>query len=325
MSDMVSGRAAEGPDFSRRVRPGGYGWWYLDAFSADFTQGLSVIAMIGSPFSPWYAWARRRGAARAENHCAVNVALYAGGRHHWCLTERGAGSLLQKPGLVAIGGSTMRWEAGTLIVSIDEVTAPVPRRVRGTIRLTPDFIAGHTMALDPAGCHTWRAIAPRAGVEVRLSHPARRWDGFGYFDTNWGERPLEADFAEWHWSRTRLADGAAVTYDVVRTGGTRQDAAIRYDMQGGSQMFQAPPARDLRPGFWRMRRLARGETDIDLAATLEDSPFYARSLLRTQLCGEAVTCVHESLSLRRFDTAWMRMLLPFKAPRALWRAGQAAA
>jgi carotenoid 1,2-hydratase len=49
--------------------------------------------------------------------------------------------------------------------------------------------------------------------------------------------------------------------------------------------------------------------------TLEDTPFYARSMLSTRLFGEAVTAVHESLDLDRFRTAWVRALLPFRMPR----------
>jgi len=45
------------------VKPGGYAWWYVDALSADGRFGLSIIAFVGSVFSPYYALARRRGAA----------------------------------------------------------------------------------------------------------------------------------------------------------------------------------------------------------------------------------------------------------------------
>ena len=56
-------------------------WWYLDALSDDGRHGLTVIAFIGSVFSPYYALARRRGAGDPLDHCALNVALYgAGGR-----------------------------------------------------------------------------------------------------------------------------------------------------------------------------------------------------------------------------------------------------
>ena len=39
-------------------------------------MALTLIAFVGSVFSPYYAWARRRGQADAENHCALNLALY---------------------------------------------------------------------------------------------------------------------------------------------------------------------------------------------------------------------------------------------------------
>ena len=63
--------------FQQAVPPRGYAWWYLDAFSSDGRYGLTVIAFIGSVFSPYYFRARRRNpATAAEDHCALNVALY---------------------------------------------------------------------------------------------------------------------------------------------------------------------------------------------------------------------------------------------------------
>jgi carotenoid 1,2-hydratase len=44
--------------------------------SDDGRHGLTLIAFVGSVFSPYYAWARRRGEAPALNHCSINVALY---------------------------------------------------------------------------------------------------------------------------------------------------------------------------------------------------------------------------------------------------------
>jgi hypothetical protein len=61
---------------SRRVR---YLWWYVDALSDDGRHGLTIIAFVGSVFSPYYAWAHARGPALADDHCAINVALYGGG------------------------------------------------------------------------------------------------------------------------------------------------------------------------------------------------------------------------------------------------------
>ncbi len=45
---------------TRRSRPAATRWWYVDALSDDGRHGLTLIAFIGSVFSPYYAWARRR-------------------------------------------------------------------------------------------------------------------------------------------------------------------------------------------------------------------------------------------------------------------------
>jgi carotenoid 1,2-hydratase len=54
---------------------------------------------------------------------------------------------------------------------------------------------------------------------------------------------------------------------------------------------------------------------MHVVRTLTDAPFYARSLVRTRWLGEAVTAMHESLSLQRFDSAWVQAMLPFRMPR----------
>ncbi len=64
----LSGRLAAaardgGPRFDAPVPAGGYAWWYVDALSDDGAHGLTIIAFIGSVFSPFYAWSRRGGRA----------------------------------------------------------------------------------------------------------------------------------------------------------------------------------------------------------------------------------------------------------------------
>jgi carotenoid 1,2-hydratase len=51
--------------------------------------------------------------------------------------------------------------------------------------------------------------------------------------------------------------------------------------------------------------------------TLEDAPFYSRSLLQTQLLGSPATAIHESLDLDRFASRWVQCLLPFRMPRRI--------
>ena len=90
------GRDADGaPRFDQPVAPGGYLWWYVDALSDDGRHGLSIIAFVGSVFSPYYAWARSRngGVADPENFCAINVALYGAAGKRWTMTERGRSSV----------------------------------------------------------------------------------------------------------------------------------------------------------------------------------------------------------------------------------------
>ena len=72
-----------GPDYGQEICDNGYIWWYLDALSEDKTEGLTLIALIGNYCSPYYAASRRRGKAKAENHCAINAILYRPRGSHW--------------------------------------------------------------------------------------------------------------------------------------------------------------------------------------------------------------------------------------------------
>lgn len=214
----------------------------------------------------------------------------------------------------------MSWDGNALTVWIDEVTVPVPGRIRGTVRLHPEVLTGHAVPLDGEGRHRWFPLAPSARVEVELERPALCWSGTGYLDGNAGDEPLEEGFREWDWSRARLRDGgSAVLYEVVRRSGERRPLALRFDHTGDVQAFEPPPPVQLPTTLWRVARCTRADPGPPprVLQTLEDTPFYARSLLGTRLLGEPVRAVHESLSLERFRQAWVRLLLPFRLPRAL--------
>ena len=73
--------------------PNGYAWWYVDALSDDGEHGITIIAFIGSVFSPYYAFARRKGPADPLNHCAINVAVYRKGGNRWAMTKRPRGAV----------------------------------------------------------------------------------------------------------------------------------------------------------------------------------------------------------------------------------------
>ena len=245
-------------------------------------------------------------------HCALNVALY-GKNKRWTMTERGASSVRRSTDFLAIGPSMMSWDASGLTVRFEEITVPLPRRIRGTIRLRPSAVEGRTITLDTAGHHRWRPIAPCARVDVSLDQPGASWSGPAYFDTNDGDRPLETDFVRWDWSRMRVPGGSVILYDVVRRDGPLA-LAMRYDDTGGVQDFGAPATAALPRTLWRVpRRIAA--TSPSLVETLEDTPFYSRSLITAEMFGTPVTAMHESLLMDRFASRWVQAMLPFRMPR----------
>ncbi len=299
--------------FDRPVPPGGYAWWYLDALSDDGTEAITLIALVGSVFSPYYAWAGRKDPL---NHVAMNVALYRRQGGRWALTERGRNDLTRTPDSLRIGRSAL-WQDGDAVqVELNETCWPMPRAVKGRVRLVPEIRGGKPLVLAPEGDHHWWPIAPRSRVEVEFDEPSVKWSGTGYLDSNWGSEPLEDAFHSWTWSRAPLARGAAVLYDVTPRRGPQRSMALKFDgSSAGPEPFEPPARVPLKTGLFGIERETRSEGDARLVRTLTDSHFYARSVVQSQLCGERVTGVHESLSLDRFGTWWAKLLLPVRMPR----------
>jgi len=311
-------RAARGPRFDAPVAPDGYAWWYVDALSDDGRHGLTIIAFVGSVFSPYYALARSRGAGDPSQHCALNVALYGEGFKRWALTERRSASVRRSRSTLAIGPSSLSWDGTALTIAIDEITFPLPSRIRGTVRLFPAGLCGHAFALDHDGRHLWSPIAPCAQVEVALTAPALRWSGAGYLDGNAGDAPLESVFSRWHWSRASTPTSTLVHYDVDRRDGSNLAFSARFDRSGSVEPLPAPPRVTLPRTGWGIERSTRADPGqkVRIAKTFEDTPFYARSLVAIEGDGGPGMAMHESLSLERFRTRWVKWLLPFRMPRS---------
>jgi carotenoid 1,2-hydratase len=298
------------------VGRGGYVWWYVDALSADGRQGLTIIAFIGSVFSPYYAWDLSKD---PFDHCAVNVVLYGERANRFCMTERGRGSLSRDARSITIGPSGLEWDGTTLTIRIDERTAPIPSRIRGTVKVRPSGITAEAFTLDSHGAHRWWPMAPLSQVEVALTEPAVSWTGTAYFDTNHGDSALEDAFTSWTWCRAELARGAAILYDVRRRDGSGQNLSLHFAPDGTRREIKPPLAASLPPTrLWRVPRSTRSDdAKAAVVRTFEDTPFYSRSVLASTLCGEAVRPVHESLSLDRFKNPLVRLMLPFRMPRPL--------
>jgi carotenoid 1,2-hydratase len=275
-------------------------------------------------FSPYYAFRRRmlakQGGAMADPlaHAALNVALY-GRPGRWAMTERGRAAIRRDAGALAIGPSSLRWNGTTLTIAIRETGVPLPRPIRGEVRVTPEALTGFSATLDDAGHHRWRPIAPRARVEVELERPSLRWSGTGYLDSNDGDEPLEAGFHRWDWSRAVLACGeTAIFYDTVPRAGSERGIAIHVGRDGAITPIAPPPLVILPRTGWLLPRFTRAEDGAaQVTRTLTDAPFYARSLLQTRLLGRPAEAMHESVDLGRFAAPWTQLMLPFRMPRAL--------
>ncbi len=311
------------PSFTESVNKNGYRWWYLDAISDDGQHALTLIVFIGSVFSPYYARARKRGLTPAGNHCAVNVALY-GAPWRWCMTERTDASVRRSKERLSIGKSYIHLNERKISISVNEISTPFLTRVRGTVTIDlPDYdLLAVPLDTDDAGSaqHFWQPVAPQTRISVDLTSPALSWQGAAYVDSNYGDVPLESSFSHWVWSRSHEPDNATtIHYDVTDRQGNHSQKSMRYAANGTVTKLDAPKTHQLAPTrYWRIPRSARTPDNVNISElqTLEDTPFYSRSRFIETHDGHQQSTVHESLYLDRFDTRWVRALLPFRMPRS---------
>lgn len=233
------------------------------------------------------------------------------------MTERGAFSLQRGADVFQVGASSLVWDGTALSIEIDETCAPLPFPLRGRIRLTPESWPQTAFALDPAGRHHWRPIAPYARVELSFSAPSIAWSGPAYWDANWADEPIEAGFASWTWSRMHAGADTIVLYDTELADGGAEGFALRFEADGGLETLPPPPRVRLRSGFWGVARDTRADAGATPAITAvwEDAPFYTRSALASRLYGREGIGVHESLDCARLKHPIVRAMLPVRMPR----------
>jgi len=305
------------PPFDSDVPVDGYQWWYVDGISDCRRYGLVVIAFIGSVFSPYYFRARRKGVGNPRNFCAINVASYGRGANAWSMTERNAQQLTTTPDRMQVGRSYLELSGAQLSIHIDERTMPWLRRLRGTVGIKAEHASAKTFSLDAGHRHKWQPIAPIARIEVTLDSPELAWKGDAYVDTNFGSRPLEDDFASWHWSSLRRPEGSRIYYDALQRDGQRRCIALAVNAQNEMQAMAAPAHSSMQKSGWGIERTSLHGNHSRVIETLEDAPFYARSLIAVDEEKAGAVAMHESLSLERFSRGWVRTLLPFRMPRVM--------
>lgn len=301
--------------FDRPVADRGYGWFYLDGVSDDGSGAVVLIALLGNVFSPRRARARAAGLpTRSLDFSAVNVAVHGPRRSRWAMTERGARAVVRSRDELRIGASSLGWDGDMLVAHVNERSAPWRARVAGTVRFRPEVCASAAIALDTAGRHVWYPHAPFGRIEVDFREPALRFRGHGYFDANFGTEPLEDAFSSWTWSRFATGGAVSIAYDVRQRDGAAHGRGVQISRLGVASPLEPGPTKQLAPTRFRLARPVRSEAGahVALVRTLEDGPFYARSLVATSFGGRPALGMHETVSLDRFGAPWVRFLVPFR-------------
>jgi carotenoid 1,2-hydratase len=320
--DLRNTRVAGHPKelrFDTSVPYDGYRWWYVDVVSEDGQSAIVIIAMIGNVFSPYYAKRRGKGPTNPLEFCTVNVACYGKNGGLWALTERGSTSVERSAASLAVGASrVVRQDDGTLAVHLNERTAPFGRELRGVVRVHPGVWNHKTFPLDGAGLHRWTPLALNARASVELERPrSERWSGRAYVDTNAGDEPLERGFQKWDWSRSSGPDSTHVVYDVVRRDGSRASVRRTFFPDGHHEPLPDVDVHALEPTRWGVGRTVPSDADCDpkVIRSLEDTPFYARTLAAGTMLGKETHLMHETVDLDRFKRAWVQFLVPFRMRR----------
>ena len=233
------------------------------------------------------------------------------------MTERGADALRRSATDLSIGRSALSLTGDRLSIDLDEWTVPLPRRLRGRITVDLGPVFAETFALDDQHRHFWRPIAPCANATVTFDKPATVWRGKAYVDMNTGSQPLETCFQSWNWSRAECGKATRILYDTLPRTGQSQALALEYRPDGTMGTFDPDPLQALRRTGWGIERATRPlqANTARILRTLEDTPFYSRSMIASGNDYNESRSIHESVDLDRFRTRWVQALLPFKMPR----------
>ena len=103
----------------------------------------------------------------------------------------------------------------------------------------------------------------------------------------------------------------------TQRGGASRLITRRFSPDGSSSECEASPRQRLAPStLWRIARQVRAAEPPRVLRTLEDTPFYARTLIEmADGRGQRVPAVHETLDVPRLVSPIVQAMLPFRMPR----------
>jgi carotenoid 1,2-hydratase len=232
------------------------------------------------------------------------------------MTERAGRHVARTADTYRIGPSAVHVDGDEIVFRIDEIGFPLPRRLRGTIRLKAGAISHGSFALDPAGRHVWRPVSAHgARILVDLDHPRLSFEGTGYADMNAGSEPLEAGFRSWDWFRRTVGEETRLVYDSRLKAGGEALLSLAVGSDGLCRPVPAADRQTLPRSLWGIGGTMRShlQPSRQSVRVVEDTPFYRRSMIRPD--GEGGHGMHEHADLLRFAHPVVQAMLPFRMPR----------
>jgi hypothetical protein len=206
-----------------------------------------------------------------------------------------------------------------LVIDLDEPMPATSSRLQGHV-----VIRGRSVQLPPATgktTHVWTPQTLHAQGEAHLSYGGaeHQLKGSAYVDSNISAQPLHAQGIEsWRWGRVSFTDYTLVYYDVEESDGSRLRYLYRQGQDGALERVRG------RLNFGQFKRGTYGlsapksasiigKTErvlIENTFTVEDGPFYQRSLSRAvDENGNEGLGVSEVVVPDQVDKPWQRPLV----------------
>lgn len=234
------------------------------------------------------------------------------------MTERYGRDTERTPDAFQIGPSRVSASGQSLQFDINERCTPLPHALHGKITVKYPYQNPNEYQLDHNGQHFWRPICTHIDVDVAFDDPGLSWRGKGYLDMNYGAEPITKGFDYWDWSRVPMADGAThIRYVTDPATGAQRALNLSIDQAGNISNGAETTNIDLpSTKIWRVKRRAGsllGQAPR-ITSTMEDTPFYSRSLIEYDGITNGLG-THESLSCKRLKSPIVKAMLPFRMPR----------